>query len=119
MSSKSRPKQQNSKILSASDEEIKYRRKYKELKKKIHEMEELIGAKKSIQRLKIERSFLVDRLEQSQQQINNESESETSSSPQRAMESDDELSSVGSDDNKNNKKIEDLKLLILFQVVCL
>ncbi|CAH1763649.1 20380_t:CDS:2 [Entrophospora sp. SA101] len=109
MSSKSRPKQQNSKILSASDEEIKYRRKYKELKKKIHEMEEendkinlkLVRAKKSIQRLKIERSFLVDRLEQSQQHINNESGSEISSSPPRAMDTDDELNSVGSDDNKN------------------
>ncbi|CAJ0645970.1 285_t:CDS:2 [Entrophospora sp. SA101] len=96
MSSKSRQKQQNSKTLSASDGK-----------------EQVLSV---ITRLVL---YYVDRLEQSQQQINNESESETSSSPQRAMESDDELSSVGSDDNKNNKKIEDLKLLILFQVVCL
>nr|CAG8640559.1 4346_t:CDS:2 [Entrophospora candida] len=70
MSSKSRQKQQNSKTLSASDGK-----------------EQVLLV---ITRLVL---YYVDRLEQSQQQINNESESETSSSPQRAMESDDELSS--------------------------
>ncbi|CAJ0749273.1 16187_t:CDS:2 [Entrophospora sp. SA101] len=70
MSSKSRQKQQNSKTLSASDGK-----------------EQVLSV---ITRLVL---YYVDRLEQSQQQINNESESETSSSPQRAMESDDELSS--------------------------
>ncbi|CAG8750210.1 10718_t:CDS:2, partial [Racocetra persica] len=107
MSSKSRQKQPAFKGISASDE-MKYKRKYRELKKKIREMEEenekltlkLTKAKKNIQRLKIERSFLFDRLEQSQP--TNESESEPSSSPQRVIDSEEELSSVGSDDNDDN-----------------
>ncbi|CAG8736285.1 10210_t:CDS:2, partial [Cetraspora pellucida] len=109
MSSKSRQKQPAFKGISASDE-MKYKRKYRELKKKIREMEEenekltlkLTKAKKNIQRLKIERSFLFDRLEQSQP--TNESESEPSSSPQRVIDSEEELSSVGSDDNDDNAK---------------
>ncbi|CAG8624677.1 2838_t:CDS:2 [Acaulospora morrowiae] len=108
MSSKSRQKQPSFKGVSASDAEVKYKRKYKELKKKIRDMEEenekltlkLTKAKKNIQRLRIERSFLFDRLEQSQP--TNESESEQSSSPQRAIDSEEELSSVGSDDNDDN-----------------
>ncbi|KAF0550466.1 HMG-box [Gigaspora margarita] len=98
MSSKSRQKQPAFKGISASDE-MKYKRKYRELKKKIREMEEenekltlkLTKAKKNIQRLRIERNFLFDRLEQSQP--TNESESEPSSSPQRVIDSEEELSS--------------------------
>ncbi|CAG8708618.1 5422_t:CDS:2, partial [Dentiscutata erythropus] len=109
MSSKSRQKQPAFKGISASDE-MKYKRKYRELKKKIREMEEenekltlkLTKAKKNIQRLRIERNFLFDRLEQSQP--TNESESEPSSSPQRVIDSEEELSSVGSDDNDDNGK---------------
>ncbi|CAG8796426.1 4973_t:CDS:2, partial [Gigaspora rosea] len=51
----------------------------------------LTKAKKNIQRLRIERNFLFDRLEQSQP--TNESESEPSSSPQRVIDSEEELSS--------------------------
>lgn len=98
MSSKSRQKQPTFKAVAANDD-LKYKRKYKELKKKIREMEEeneklslkLTRAKKNIQRLKIERSFLFDRLEQSQP--TNESESDTTSSPPRAIDSEEDLSS--------------------------
>ncbi|KAL1922137.1 uncharacterized protein VTP21DRAFT_10779 [Calcarisporiella thermophila] len=56
----------------AANDEAKYLRKYKELKKRVREMEEdnerltvkLARAKKLIQRIKLERSFLFDRLEQ-------------------------------------------------------
>jgi len=107
MSSKSRQKQPTFKAVTANDD-LKYKRKYKELKKKIREMEEeneklslkLTRAKKNIQRLRIERSFLFDRLEQSQP--TNESESDTTSSPQRAIDSEEDLSSVGSDSNDDN-----------------
>lgn len=107
MSSKSRQKQPTFKAVAANDD-LKYKRKYKELKKKIREMEEeneklslkLTRAKKNIQRLKIERSFLFDRLEQSQP--TNESESDTTSSPPRAIDSEEDLSSVGSDSNDDN-----------------
>ncbi|RHZ68890.1 hypothetical protein Glove_292g22 [Diversispora epigaea] len=105
MSSKSKKQPSLFKGASAADE-IKYKRKYRELKKKIRDMEEeneklqnkLTKAKKNIQRLRIERSFLFDRLKQSQPPV--ESESELSSSPQRAIDSEDESSSsVGSDEN--------------------
>jgi len=107
MSSKSRQKQPPFKAVAANDD-LKYKRKYKELKKKIREMEEeneklslkLTRAKKNIQRLRIERSFLFDRLEQSQP--TNDSESDTTSSPQRAIDSEEDLSSVGSDSNDDN-----------------
>ncbi|CAG8515512.1 10476_t:CDS:2 [Paraglomus brasilianum] len=108
MSSKSKLKQPSFKAVSASDE-IKYRRKYKELKKKIREMEEdnekitlkLTRAKKNIQRLRIERSFLFERLEQTQPL--NDSESEQSS---RALqvESEDDLSSVSSKEDDTGVK---------------
>jgi hypothetical protein len=45
-------------------------------------------------------SFLFDRLEQSQP--TNESESDTTSSPPRAIDSEEDLSSVGSDSNDDN-----------------
>ncbi|CAG8623697.1 9187_t:CDS:2, partial [Paraglomus occultum] len=108
MSSKSKLKQSSFKSVSASDE-IKYRRKYKELKKKIREMEEdnekitlkLTRAKKNIQRLRIERSFLFERLEQTQPL--NDSESEQSS---RALhvESEDDLSSVSNKEDDTGVK---------------
>ncbi|KAG9307754.1 hypothetical protein G9A89_023319 [Geosiphon pyriformis] len=98
MSSKSKLKQPF-KSLSANDE-LKYKRKYKELKKRIREMEEenemltlkLTRAKKNLQRLRIERSFLFDRLENSQ--ATNESESERSSQVEGAG-SEEEISSEG------------------------
>ncbi|RUS13816.1 hypothetical protein BC937DRAFT_94720, partial [Endogone sp. FLAS-F59071] len=66
-----KPRLESSRGLSAQDE-IKYRRKYKELKKRIREIEEendsltvkLHRARKNIQRLRIERNFLFERLEQ-------------------------------------------------------
>ncbi|CAI2178837.1 10058_t:CDS:2 [Funneliformis geosporum] len=102
-----RPKQPVFKAIPVNDD-LKYKRKYKELKKRIREMEDeneklslkLTRAKKNIQRLRIERSFLFERLEQSHSK--NNSESDITSTPQRVVDSEEDLSSVGSDSNDDN-----------------
>ncbi|GAA5961001.1 hypothetical protein JCM3765_006498 [Sporobolomyces pararoseus] len=57
--------------ISSAADDIKYRTKYKELKVKVHEIEEdnsklsvkILKSKKAIQRLRIERAILYDRLQ--------------------------------------------------------
>ncbi|KAF9958615.1 hypothetical protein BGZ72_000113 [Mortierella alpina] len=71
----------------SSAEDIKYRRKYKDLKKRIRDIEDdndvlnikLSRARKNIHRLRVERSFLFDRLDQSEHGANPSTSSSSSS----------------------------------------
>ncbi|KAF9378562.1 non-histone protein [Podila verticillata] len=78
--------QQDSKMVAVTADDVKYKRKYKDLKKRIRDIEEdndvlnikLSRARKNIHRLRVERSFLFDRLDQTGHSTNGSSSTSSS-----------------------------------------
>ncbi|KAG0337337.1 hypothetical protein BG000_005521, partial [Podila horticola] len=78
--------QQDTKMVAITADDVKYKRKYKDLKKRIRDIEEdndvlnikLSRARKNIHRLRVERSFLFDRLDQTGQSTNGSSSTSSS-----------------------------------------
>ncbi|KAF9354370.1 hypothetical protein BGX26_007793 [Mortierella sp. AD094] len=94
-------------MTSTTADDIKYKRKYKDLKKRIRDIEEdndilnikLSRARKNIHRLRVERSFLFDRLDHSE----NATHPSTSSSSTSDSDTDDERNEGDGDGSKSHR----------------
>ncbi|KAK9767562.1 non-histone protein [Basidiobolus ranarum] len=83
----SKPKHSHSPKAGDSSDEVKYKTKYQELKKRVHEIEKfneglvikISRVKKNVRRTKVERNFLFDRLENVKGENEHDSEAETNS----------------------------------------